>query len=358
MTMKLDTEAIEHECTSWMLFPKLTGGRLFLHKNRDADPYTIAIFKSPKDDTNEWLALGNDGKTNMVINCHGLAIVMNSGESTGEFAPPADGRLTTPEIAREIVEHCENTTQAVARYKKVIAERRYTHKKKGSIFLMLDTKNGYIVESTARHVFPAKVTGDMAIRANIWHNFGISRYSKDTVAHTFDSTSREMLTRIRLNEALDNNGIITLKDIWRASRSRGEKELIGSDRGVCSPRTNSAATLSPDPEFPDVLSTEYVAIGPPAHTTFLPVPICLAKIPRDIADGSWSAAAYARHDKFGMKFDDNIWLPLEDEMLAIFEKAQADARPLLRNGKRKEAIAILNKAFKECHAKAQHLVLS
>jgi hypothetical protein len=197
----------------------------------------------------------------------------------------------------------------------------------------------------------------MAIRANIWHNFGISRYSKNTVTHTFDSTSREMLTRIRLNEALDRNGIITLKDIWCTSRSRGNKKLIGSDKGVCSPRTNSAATLSPDPEFPDVLSTEYVTIGPPAHTTFLPVPICLAKVPKDIADGSWSDAARARHDKFGLKFDDSIWLPLEDEMLKIFDNAQTTARDLLRNGRRKEAITLLNRAFKECYTKAQPLVL-
>ena len=88
------------------------------------------------------------------------------------------------------------------------------------------------------------------------------------------------------------------------------------------------------------------------------MPFCLDKVPQDIVDGSWSEAAFARHDKFGLEFDDSVWLPLEDEMLAIFGDAQSSARELLRQNRRKEAISIMNKAFKECHTKAQPLVLA
>ena len=351
------TDDIRHECTSWMLFPKLTGGKMLLHKNRDADPRGIRIYNSRSADTNAWVALGNSRRTNMVLNSHGLSIAMNSGELTDETEPPGDGRLTTPEIARELVENCTTAAQAVARYRRVLSERRYTHKDRGSIFFIMDTKTGYVVESTAHHALPAKVTGGMAIRANIWHNFGMSRYSKDDCGHTLDSASRELQVRLGLNAALNANGMITLKDIWRTSRLRGDEKAIGSTRGVCNKRTNSAATLSPDAEFTDVLSTIYVTIGPPAHTAFLPVPFCLDKVPQDIADGSWSDAAFARHDKFGLEFDDGVWLPLEDEMLAVFGDAQSSARELLRQNRRKEAIALMNKAFRECHEKAQSLVL-
>ena len=355
--MTKTTEEVRHECTSWMLFPKLTGGRMLLHKNRDADQRGITLYKSPLGDTNSWIALGDSGMTNMVVNGHGLATAMNSGELTDENEPPENGRLKTPEIARELVESCENAVQAVARYKKIIAERRYTHNDRGSIFFIMDTKAGYVVESTARHVFPAKVTGGIAIRANIWHNFGISRYSKDTYTHALNSSSRELQVRIGLNEALAQNGRITLQDIWRTSRLRGDEKLIGSRSGICNKKTNSAATLAPDAEFPDVLSSIYVAIGPPACTVFLPVPICLSEIPDDISDGSWSSAAFARHDSFGLDFDDSIWLPFESKMSALFDDALHGARLLLRKGERAQAIELLNNAFKCNYDSVQKAVL-
>ncbi len=347
----------EHECTSWMFFPKFTGGKRLLHKNRDADARGITLYKSQPGVAHSWLALGNNGKNNMVINDCGLSIVMNSGELTDEIEPPGEGRLTTPEIAKELVENCTNASQAVVRYKRVLAERRYTHNNRGSIFFMMDTKSGYVVESTAHHAISAKVSGGMAIRANIWHNFGMSRYSNDDCGHTLNSTSREIQTRLGLNAALKANGIITLKDIWRTSRLRGDEKAIGNTSGICNKRTNSAATIESDAEFPDLLSTIYVAIGPPAHTAFLPVPFCLDKVPQDIADCSWAEAAFARHDKFGLDFDDSIWLPLEDEMLAVFGDAHSSARDLLRQNRRKEAIALMNNAFDKCFKLANPLIL-
>ena len=347
----------EHECTSWMLFPKYTGGKRLLHKNRDADARGIVLYKSQPGVAHKWLAVGNDGKTNMVLNDCGLACVMNSGEATFENEEDVKGRMSTPRIAQDLAENCSTAAEAVARFKGIIAKRLYTHKRRGSIFFIMDTKTGYIVECTAHHVFPARVTGGMAIRANIWHNFGISRYSQNEPNSTLNSASREMQVRIGLNEALDKRGIITLQDIWRTTRMRGDEALMGNKSGVCNKRTNSAATIESDAEFPDVLSAIFVTIGPPAHTAYLPVPCCLSKVPKEIADGSWSAAAFERGDKFGLDFDDSIWLPLEDEMIKVFAAAQSSARELLRNGNRKEAIVLMNKAFDKCFKLANPLVL-
>ena len=348
--------SLDHECTSWMLFPELTGGPMILHKNRDSSKKDIRLIKSDGDAKIKWLGLGDENPC-MGFNEKGVACVMNSGETTPEFAPAEEGRLTTPEILVQILGNTKNAKEALKMLTGFIENGQYTHKERGSIFFIMDTKGGYIAELTAKRVMPVVVTGNMTIRANIWHNPGMAQFSRSGIKSTMNSQSREFQAAKGLNEALEKKGVIELEDIWRTSRMRGTMESVMTEHGLCNKTTNSAATIAIDKDFPNMLSTMYVAIGPVGHTTYIPAPICLKEIPQDIADRSWSKAAFARRDASGLAFDSDVWLPHEKAVMAIYRPALAKAKKAMQNRRRKDAQDILNDAFEKCYEIARKAVL-
>ena len=348
--------SLDHECTSWMLFPELTGGPMILHKNRDSGKKDIRLIKSDGDAKIKWLGLGDENPC-MGFNEKGVACVMNSGETTPEFAPATEGRLTTPEILVQILGNTKNAKEALKMLTGFIENGQYTHKERGSIFFIMDTKGGYIAELTAKRVMPVVVTGNMTIRANIWHNPGMAQFSRSGIKSTMNSQSREFQAAKGLNEALEKNGVIELEDIWRTSRMRGTMESVMTEHGLCNKTTNSAATIAIDKDFPNMLSTMYVAIGPVGHTMYIPAPICLKEIPQDIADRSWSKAAFARRDASGLAFDSDVWLPHEKAVMAIYRPALAKAKKAMQNRRRKDAQDILNDAFEKCCEIARKAVL-
>ena len=352
----MKNDSLDHECTSWMLFPELTGGPMILHKNRDSGKKDIRLIKSDGDAKIKWLGLGDENPC-MGFNEKGVACVMNSGETTPEFAPAEEGRLTTPEILVQILGNTKNATEALKMLTGFIENGQYTHKERGSIFFIMDTKGGYIAELTAKRVMPVVVTGNMTIRANIWHNPGMAQFSRSGIKSTMNSQSREFQAAKGLNEALEKKGVIELEDIWRTSRMRGTMESVMTEHGLCNKTTNSAATIAIDKDFPNMLSTMYVAIGPVGHTMYIPAPICLKEIPQDIADRSWSKAAFARRDASGLAFDSDVWLPHEKAVMAIYRPALAKAKKAMQNRRRKDAQDILNDAFEKCCEIARKAVL-
>ena len=352
----MKNDSLDHECTSWMLFPELTGGPMILHKNRDSGKKDIRLIKSDGDAKIKWLGLGDENPC-MGFNEKGVACVMNSGETTPEFAPAEEGRLTTPEILVQILGNTKNAKEALKMLTDFIENGQYTHKERGSIFFIMDTKGGYIAELTAKRVMPVVVTGNMTIRANIWHNPGMAQFSRSGIKSTMNSQSREFQAAKGLNEALEKKGVIELEDIWRTSRMRGTMESVMTEHGLCNKTTNSAATIAIDKDFPNMLSTMYVAIGPVGHTMYIPAPICLKEIPQDIADRSWSKAAFARRDASGLAFDSDVWLPHEKAVMAIYRPALAKAKKAMQNRRRKDAQDILNDAFEKCCEIARKAVL-
>ena len=352
----MKNDSLDHECTSWMLFPELTGGPMILHKNRDSGKKDIRLIKSDGDAKIKWLGLGDENPC-MGFNEKGVACVMNSGETTPEFAPAEEGRLTTPEILVQILGNTKNAKEALKMLTGFIENGQYTHKERGSIFFIMDTKGGYIAELTAKRVMPVVVTGNMTIRANIWHNPGMAQFSRSGIKSTMNSQSREFQAAKGLNEALEKKGVIELEDIWRTSRMRGTMESVMTEHGLCNKTTNSAATIAIDKDFPNMLSTMYVAIGPVGHTMYIPAPICLKEIPQDIADRSWSKAAFARRDASGLAFDSDVWLPHEKAVMAIYRPALAKAKKAMQNRRRKDAQDILNDAFEKCCEIARKAVL-
>ena len=293
----------------------------------------------------------------MGFNEKGVACVMNSGETTPEFAPAEEGRLTTPEILVQILGNTKNAKEALKMLTGFIENGQYTHKERGSIFFIMDTKGGYIAELTAKRVMPVVVTGNMTIRANIWHNPGMAQFSRSGIKSTMNSQSREFQAAKGLNEALEKKGVIELEDIWQTSRMRGTMESVMTEHGLCNKTTNSAATIAIDKDFPNTLSTMYVAIGPVGHTMYIPAPICLKEIPQDIADRSWSKAAFARREQHGLSFDSDVWLPHEKAVMAIYRPALTQAKEAMQTRRRREAQDILNDAFGKCCEIARKAVL-
>jgi len=344
----------DHNCTSWMIFPDLTGnGTAILHKNRDAHPRNITVMKSAPGSPRKWIGMGNSNHLFMGLNASGLAACMNSGEPC--IDPPTDkSKPRTPMILRSILESCDTAAEAEEKLQDFIRRGEYYHgDNKGSIFLFTDRKNGFICEVTGKFCSSQRYDSGYAFRANVWRNPGMAQRARSSHKRILDSCGREAVVLDSFNAAIDKNKRIGLDDILALSRRIDLPEGSPLTRSVCGKHTNSASTLMIHLEFPDVLSTAYLLVGPPRHTLYLPVPVCVEKLDCRQEETVWAAAAWKRFDAMG--FGAPIpaeWTAFEKESMAAYEKASADALALLREGKKAQAIQTLNNASSEIWRKA------
>ena len=96
-----EIEDDDHECTSWIVMPELTGGKsMMIHKNRDASSDRLQLYKGAEPGKNSWISISNlDSKLAYAgLNDKGLAVAMNSGDPT-EFYSDKTG-FYTPQICR------------------------------------------------------------------------------------------------------------------------------------------------------------------------------------------------------------------------------------------------------------------
>ena len=339
-----DDRELDHECTSWMVFNDLTKNNThILHKNRDSSKTRkIAVLLSPADSARKWIALGS-GNANMGMNASGLAGVMNSGEICADHSTDKS-KKTTPVIMRDILGCCDTAAQAVKKLKEFIDAGDYCHADKGSIFFFLDTSEGYVCELTPAVFTVQDYHNGYAVRANIWKNPGMHFYSRNSVKRYLDSSGREYIAFTGLNKVLDENGKITVQDVFDLSRHCTMPEESSEKRSLCFKNTNSTATLEIDREYPGVLSTMYATIGHPRHTVYVPVPICAETILPEMGDYSWSDAVFK---DYGEVYDAEIpeeWLKFEQDYQCKFAAVKDEARKLLNAGKRDEAVKLVNDA--------------
>jgi hypothetical protein len=349
-TDRTDREVFSHECTSWMVFGDLTkNGTLLLHKNRDAGARAITPMKSPGGAARKWIGLGDidPKKTDpenvcMGLNASGLAAVVNSGEKTVEPSDP-DAKTETPDIIKICLAQCDTAAQAVEKLEEIRRARCYAHGDKGSIFLFMDLKEGFIVDMTAERCSATRYDRNYAVRANIWHNPGMASVADNTAAGWLDSCNREFMVIRGLNRAWRARGRLTVADMLELSREAASPEGSPFARALCYKTTNSSSTLELDLAFPDVLSTGYFLIGPLRHTILVPVPVCAEKFLPEMTDLRWSSAAWKRFDALG--HDAPVpaeWSKFESGMLAEYEAAQLAAKELLKKGERAGAVRLLN----------------
>ncbi len=338
-----------HECTSWIITPELTGGKfMLLHKNRDLNEKTrISGNQNSPAGKNSWIAVGSpEGGVNMGINSRGLALAMNSADrSDGKSPGPG---LGTVEMAQAALEECATAAEAVEFLRGLVKARNYHHDDRGSMWFAADSKQAFIAEHDLLRFASHEIKFGFAIRANVWHYPEMLIYSQSSPAERISNLRRECAVQ---NSLFDGgtayNVPVTVEKVAEASRI----DRIPEDPEcypLCCARTNSAATITIDCEYPELLSTVYSAFGPPRHTAYLPVPSILAELPAEIRSGTFGDAVIARADA---KRD---LLPMNE--LAEFELGSNErhraavemAREKLKNGGTREDVQkILTEVFQQ-----------
>ena len=107
---------------------------------------------------------------------------MNNGELC--INSHTDKTKKTPLVVLQyILDNCDTAAQAVETMKGLLTAGDYWYKDKGSIFLFLDTREGYICEFTAKDFTVVKVTSGFEVRSNIWMNPGMQQVSRNTVSN-------------------------------------------------------------------------------------------------------------------------------------------------------------------------------
>lgn len=345
-------EELNHECTSWMVFSDLTvNDANILHKNRDSEVRSIGVLTNRASGSRKWIGLGiiSEQLAAMGMNERGLAAVVNSGEPCIDNNPKNE--WTTPKILMHLLDNYDRAADAVSCLRDMLKDGKYSHGDRGSIFLFMDIHEGYIVECSAHFCSPARFDHGYCYRANIWHNPDMSRYSVNTPAGHLSSCIREMQVYSMFNRALSvHDGTITCPDLWELSRNTSMPNSENKT-GVCNARTNSTSTLEIDREYPDTLSTMFATLGPPRHTAYLPIPICVTDMPDAMRTlPVRSDAAFARFEKQGLDSPTEPWVGLERTMLLAYRQAQAEARAKMRQGRRDDAVVILNAAARNAWA--------
>ncbi len=345
-------DELNHECTSWMVFHDLTvNSTNILHKNRDSEVRGLGVLTNRTPGSRKWIGLGilSEQMAAMGLNDKGLAAVVNSGEPCIDNNPKSE--WTTPKILMHILDNVDRAADALSCLRDMLKNDKYSHGDRGSIFLFMDINEGYIVECSAHFCSPARFDHGYCYRANIWHNPDMARYSVNSPTGHLNSCIREMQVYSMFNHALAvHDGAITCPDLWELSRNTSMPNSENK-MGVCNARTNSTSTLEIDREYPDTLSTMFATIGPPRHTMYLPIPICVTDMPDAMCTlPVWSDAAFARFEKHGLDSPAEPWVELERTMLLAYRQAQAVARTKMRQGRRNDAVTILNAAAKTAWA--------
>ena len=343
------SEEWNHECTSWIVMPDLTGGKqVLLHKNRDSTSRKIGLHKHSPAGKYTWLSVSNVPKltSNMGLNEKGVAAVMNSGDSTDAVSKPSS--WSTPAMAREILENSASAEAAVKALHELVKAKKCSHGGCGNIWIIADADSAFIVEHDALRFAAHKITSGFAIRANCFHFPEMVIYSKWRPKSVASITRREYNVREHLfGNGSQYNEPVTVEKMNAASRINQIPDASPECYPLCGNITNSAATIVIDREFPGALSSIYAAFGPPRHTVYLPIPFLLDKIPSELANAAFSDAVFARFDAKRELLPQDKLAEFESTLNKRHADAVEKARAILKKGGSKtEAAKILCEAFR------------
>ena len=342
-----------HECTSWITMDNMTGGKeIIMHKNRDSKVRPITIQRRAIPGKHAWIGSGScySFYPTQGINDRGVVVMMNSGDAHPESENSQYG-LSTGIICRILLEECGTAEEAVALLGKIVAANAYTHVECGSIWFIGDYKNVYITEQNARKIVTKPVNSGFIARANAFHypetQISSLRDFKSLLAHS----RREFVVRDYLvNKQWRQNGVITALD--NAAASRIDKfEDEANVYPPCGRRTISGSTFVIDKEYPEFLSTAYLALSSPASSCYLPVPLTLQDVPEEICNGSYSNRSFELMDKKQHLLPADKLAVLEKRLYERHAAAVEKARVLLRTSTshtvKNDAAKLLNDTFME-----------
>ena len=85
--------------------------------------------------------------------------------------------------------------------------------------------------------------------------------------------------------------------------------------------------------------------------------MAVRQLPDKMRDGRWAEMAYSHQEAFGPNHGDQDKITaLEDKFLAEFKAVREQARQLLREGKKDDAVKLLNDCFDRQYAEADKLM--
>ena len=349
----------------WMILPKhSSSGRMLIQGTRDATSKKgkppVRITPGMRLDTPEsnklvkykFLRIGSkSGFCFCGMNEKGLAIIYTGGDPTRDKNPKKDGNTHTPNTATVIMlRSCATAHQALKHmqiaFKKGIISGT-------AIFFIADPNHAIVIECSPKHFASWELPHAFCVYSNCWKLPGMDDGSIGSADRAATNYQREWAAREALKLAFDTKKTISVADSIRASRvsvaeANGEEfaKRRGKSKVTTAPFNKNSADsylFDLDSEFPAELSCVYAALGPQLHTVFLPIPMgATDKLPQEISDKAWSDQAYRLLDAADPA------APVRPELLEYeqklhkeFSKAREEARRLLRQDKRKEALQLL-----------------
>jgi hypothetical protein len=336
-------------CTTWMVMPDVSAyGSAMLHKNRDYTGQfhlTVRLCRTAPGRYRTFSAgdLWNTG-SGCAINEKGLMIAQNDGENTlDQSSVPVT--VGSAMLTRFVAEQCATVDEAVAMLRKFYTQGIM---RDNDIYSIADRNGGAIVEATPRRLAEARLTSGFEVRANNFLLPGMRSSGGRTRSALLNGDNRRYEACEGLFTALGVNGKITARDMWAIARQRNTEDEQKGLRQVCGPTTLYGMTLLADCDYPEVLSVVFVALGPPRHTVFLPIPMAANTLPEKLISGSWGARSFALRERLAQEHEQLLDIErLEQRLLDDFLTARESARRLLHAGYRADAVALLNTVFRE-----------
>ena len=270
-------------CTSWIVTPEVSAtGACIVQKNRDyrrQNLLSLRLYRSAPGRYKVFSVsdLWTTG-SGAAMNEKGLMIVQNDPSSR----EPHNRLISTSSVTvmRYVAEQCATLEEAVAVIKEFYAKGIC---RSGSIYLLADFNRGMIVEATARHVAAAPVEFAYEVRANNFLLPGMLNYSRRTAKSHLSGANRRFSASEFLRMTILEKGSIAPLDLMKLARLRDPAQEKAGMRQVCMNATLCSTMFVPDRMYPEYLSAAIVALGPPRHTLFLPVPMGASALPAPLA---------------------------------------------------------------------------
>ncbi|MBP5532096.1 MAG: hypothetical protein J6Y54_08745 [Lentisphaeria bacterium] len=343
-------------CTSFTIHrTKSETGRMLVQKCRDSTMGRLDAGMMTAPDGRRWMRIGASGGAMFAMNDRGVAVTVNTGNKLEGDKIPKKALTHSVPLFNAVMEKCATAESGVK-----LIEKHFRNP--AGIYMIADANRAFLVESGAGYGEHKELTGGMFVIANEMHLPGVEEFNTSTAGSMGRQRAREANTRAALKRTRNEQGKYTRRGMFATSRilhgstirTQNVFRRISPKSGVGSV---SAVCFEPDAEFPEHLSTAYIALGPQRHTVYLPCPMALAQFPEAMRNGRWAELAVTIRKNQGEK---NPLLPkiveLEDRLLTEYDLAREEARQLLRSGRTVEAEKLLNDRFAAHYRMAEKLL--
>ena len=346
-------------CTSWLVLPDASAtGTAMLQKNRDyggQNLLTLRIFRAMPGRYKVAMMgdLWSSGAC-AVMNEKGLMIVQNDG-------PGWESRLQRYGIGcismlRLLAEQCADVAEAEAMMRKLHTRGIVVG---SSIYLIADLDRGVVIEATGRHLAVSHLNFGFEARANNFLLPGMSGLNQTLRPRDkfLNGENRRYAATEFLASRLREKGMLSPVDLMDCSRQRDPEMEKQNWRQICMKNTIASTLFVPDRAYPEMLSTVFIAIGPPRHTVYLPVPMGVTEFPEELACGDMGLVAFALRKKYGLDHPHlDRFKALEKELWDEHFATCEEARKLLRAHRRNEAAALLTENFRKQFVKVRNFL--